>query len=304
MPDVTLFLIATLTTLLAYCLISLISSYSYWKSKGIAYVKPLPLFGNFLPVICFKKAISDVYTEAYYKFPNEKVVGVYEAFSPVLVPRDPKIIERILVKDFQHFVNRAQITETGGLFDNALFQMKGSAWRSVRYNVRPAFSSGRLKSMFNGMLECTDQMIALVDKNLNKDYEVREAFAFYAINVIANTVFGIQINDKQAMDEFIRMGTSIFNTQPLQFVETLSLFLFPKFADRLGFSFMTDEAEQYYKGLIKNTLKQRESGEYHRNDYTQYLLKLKQQGALEVQSKDAEDDDLRVDGAAPSDSIG
>ncbi|XP_073982991.1 cytochrome P450 6k1-like [Rhodnius prolixus] len=303
LADVTLFLIAILITLIAYSFTTLLAYCAYWKNRRIAYLKPLPLFGNFLPVFCLKKSIGEVYMDAYFKFPKEKLVGVYETVFPVLVVRDPKIVEKIMVKDFQHFVDRSPFADSKGLFGYGLFQLKGTAWRSVRYKISPAFSSGKLKVMYNDMVNCTDDMIALIGKNLNTDYEVREAVALYAINVIANTVFGIQINNKSAIDEFIRMGTSIFNVTPFKFVENISLYLVPKFGDWLGFSFVTREATDYFRAVIANTLKQREKSKYQRNDYTQQLLKLKQQGALEVQSKDAEDDDLRVDGAAPSGNI-
>uniref|UniRef100_T1HRR9 Uncharacterized protein n=1 Tax=Rhodnius prolixus TaxID=13249 RepID=T1HRR9_RHOPR len=299
LTDVTLLLFATLISLIVYGLISLTSRFHYWKNKGIAYIRPLPLFGNFYPVYRYKISIGDVYIEAYLKFPNEKVVGIYECVSPVLVVRDPEVVEKLLVKDFPHFTDHSQFTESKGLLNDALFQLKGSTWRLVRNKISPAFTSGKLKGMFNDMVECSDELIKLMDKNLNKDYEVRQALAAYMTNVIANTVFGIQISDKQAMDEFVRMSASVFTASPAKFFEMVSLFLFPKLADRLGFSFMPDDISNYFKGLITNTLKQRENGKFQRNDYTQQLLKLKQQGALEVQSK-AEDEDLTVDSAAPS----
>uniref|UniRef100_A0A0V0G5T6 Putative cytochrome p450 6j1-like isoform 1 n=1 Tax=Triatoma dimidiata TaxID=72491 RepID=A0A0V0G5T6_TRIDM len=303
LSQITLFLFATAITLIVYSLMKLLACYSYWKNQGIPYLKPLPFFGNLLPVFCYKKSIGDFYEDAYQKFPNEQVVGVYETFLPVLIVRDPKIVEKILVKDFQCFTDRPPFADEEGLFGYGLFQLRGSAWRSMRYKISPAFTSGKLKGMFSGMLECTDEMIARINTNLNKDYELREALSMYMINVIANTVFGIQINNKHAIDEFIRMGTSIFNTKPTKFVETITLFVLPKLAKRLGFTFMPEEATNYFKGLIKNTIKQRENVQYERNDYTQQLLNLKQLGVIEVQSKDADDEDFKLDNAASTENI-
>uniref|UniRef100_A0A069DV74 Putative cytochrome p450 6j1-like isoform 1 n=1 Tax=Panstrongylus megistus TaxID=65343 RepID=A0A069DV74_9HEMI len=303
LSDITLFLLATAITLIVYSLMKLLACYNYWKNQGISYLKPLPFFGNLLPVFCYKKSIGDFYHEVYNKFPNENVVGVYETLVPVLIVRDPKIVEKILIKDFQYFTDRPPFAEEKGLFAYGLFQLRGSAWRSMRYKISPAFTSGKLKGMFSGMLECTDEMMAKINANLNKDYELREALSTYMINVIANTVFGIQITNKNTMEEFIRMGTSIFNTKPTKFVETILLFVLPKLAELLGFTFMPEEATTYFKGLIKNTLKQRENVQYERNDYTQQLLKLKQQGAIEVQSKDVDDEEFKLDSAASSENI-
>lgn len=45
-------------------------------------------------------------TEAYKKYPEEKVVGFFRGTSPELVVRDPEIIKRVLVADFNCFYAR------------------------------------------------------------------------------------------------------------------------------------------------------------------------------------------------------
>uniref|UniRef100_T1HJM0 Uncharacterized protein n=1 Tax=Rhodnius prolixus TaxID=13249 RepID=T1HJM0_RHOPR len=103
-----------------------------------------------------------------------------------------------------------------GLFSNGLFQLSGTIWRSLRYKMSPAFTSGKLKMVFNGMLDCTEEMINLMKMNLHQDYEVQNALITFTIDVIANTVFGVQFNDIIAREEFAKYGTSIFNVTPSQ----------------------------------------------------------------------------------------
>lgn len=279
------------------------SRHQYWKNSGISYLEPSPIFGNLFPVVSLKKSIGDIYKEAYFYYPNERIVGIYEIFKPVLIVRDPKLIEKILIKDFQYFTDHNQISEDQGLLSYGLFQLRGQAWRSVRYKISPAFTSGKLKLMFNGMIDCTDDLIKLIEVNLNKDYEVRDAVSKYAIDVIASTVFGIQICNKSALEKFIHMGTSIFNTTPTRFVHLIAISQFPKLASWLGFKFISGEMTDYFKELINTTLKQREGGKFQRNDYTQQLLKLKEQIAIEVQSKDADDDYLQFNSGAPTENV-
>uniref|UniRef100_A0A224XM97 Putative cytochrome n=1 Tax=Panstrongylus lignarius TaxID=156445 RepID=A0A224XM97_9HEMI len=301
--EITWILFAVVITLMVYWIMKLMSLHQYWKNCGICYLKPSPIFGNFFPVVSLNKSMGDMYKEAYFHYPNERIVGFYELFKPVLIVRDPKLIEKILVKDFQYFTDHHQISEDQGLLSYGLFQLRGSAWRSVRYKISPAFTSGKLKVMFNGMVDCTDDLIKMIEKNLNKEFDVRNAISKYTIDVIASTVFGIQICNKSALEKFIQMGTSIFNTTPARFVHLIAISQFPKLASWLGFRFIPDENTDYFKELINTTLKQREGGEFHRNDYTQQLLKLKEQNAIEVQSKDADDDYLELNSAAPTENI-
>ncbi|KAK9511839.1 hypothetical protein O3M35_000422 [Rhynocoris fuscipes] len=302
--EVTWVLLAAAASLLFYCYMKLKSSLHYWQDRGIKCLKPLPVIGNLLPVMKFQKSLGEIYKEAYHKYPNERVVGVYEFFSPVLVIRDPQLIEKIFVKDFQHFTDRTQIVEDTGLFATGLFQMKGSPWRSIRHKISPIFTSGKLKSIFNGMLDCTDEMMKLIEKkNVDKESGLREALGVYTMDVIANTVFGIQIGDKKAKDEFSKNNSEIFNTTPSRFIEFLALLYSPKVASLIGVSFIPKKVEHYFRMLIRTTIDQREKGGFNRNDYTQMLLKLKQQGSIEVQSKDADDEYLDLNGAAPTENV-
>ncbi|KAK9511837.1 hypothetical protein O3M35_000421 [Rhynocoris fuscipes] len=302
--EVTWVLIAAAASLLFYCYMKMKSSLHYWQDRGIKCLKPLPVIGNLLPVITFKKSTGEIYMDAYQKYPNERIVGIYELLSPVLVIRDPQLIEKILVKDFQYFTDHTKMVDDKGLFATGLFQLKGTPWRSIRHKISPAFTSGKLKNIFNGMLDCTDEMMKHIEtKNVDKESGLREALGLYTMDVIANTVFGIQIGDKKAKDEFSKNSFEVFNITPLRFIDFLLLSHTPKFANLLGIQFIPKHIQDYFRMLIKTTLEQREKGGFNRNDYTQQLLKLKQQGSIEVQTKDAEDEYLDLNGAAPVENV-
>ncbi|KAK9507334.1 hypothetical protein O3M35_007213 [Rhynocoris fuscipes] len=301
--DITWTLLVILSTLLLYLYMKFKSYHKYWERKGVAHVKPLPIVGNMLDVLLMKRSNGELYADMYFRFPNEKVVGLYEVFKPVLVIRDTELIEKILVKDFQYFVDHAPIIEEDGLFSKGLFQLRGGVWRSVRYKLSPAFTSGKLKLIFDDMVECTSDMINEVKKNINKDYEIKNAVSNYTLDVMANTVFGIKINDKNARAEFLKMGSEIFDVKPFRFMCILALSLFPKFSKLLGIKFLSKETTQYFLEILKNTFDQRSNGKNQRNDYLQHLIRLKERGSIEIQSKDDEDLYLDLDGKAPLENV-
>lgn len=277
--------------------------YKYWERKKVAQLKPLPIVGNFLNVFTFRNSVNDIYKEAYYKFPNDKVVGIYELLTPVLVIRDPKLIEKIIIKDFHHFMNRKNVSEGKSLLASVLFQMKDKKWKSVRSKITPAFTSGKLKLMFNHMLECSDELIGCINKNINNDYEIKDDLSAFSLDVIGNAVLGIEIKDRQAREKLGKMVTTLFETKPLKFLEILIVLNAPKLANLIGLSVISNEMTQYFKGFIKNTFEQRTKNNYQRNDYIQQLIKLKERGSIEIQGNEEEDGYLNFNGKTPTESI-
>jgi hypothetical protein len=77
--------------------------YSFWKKKGVRFIKPVIPFGNITNLILLRKAVAEVMKELYDKFPEEPYVGIYELLNPMLLIRDTELIKQVMVKDFSHF---------------------------------------------------------------------------------------------------------------------------------------------------------------------------------------------------------
>ena len=41
-------------------------THSYWRKRGVPYVKPLPLFGNLKDVVLVRKTLGEVFRELYW----------------------------------------------------------------------------------------------------------------------------------------------------------------------------------------------------------------------------------------------
>ncbi|KIH61538.1 hypothetical protein ANCDUO_08190 [Ancylostoma duodenale] len=70
--------------------------------------------------------------------------------SPELVSTDLDILRRVLVKDFDHFTDRTNLlnvdpSDQKSLLATSLVSLKGLHWSSVRSQVAPAFSTGKIK---------------------------------------------------------------------------------------------------------------------------------------------------------------
>lgn len=49
-----------------------VKNLDYFKKIGVPYEKPLPLFGNALPVLLKKQSFIDVTRKSYYNFKNSR----------------------------------------------------------------------------------------------------------------------------------------------------------------------------------------------------------------------------------------
>lgn len=81
---------------------------SYWKRKGLPYVPAKPFVGNLKDVLFYKTSAAEQFG-AFYFAPEAKdhpFVGINLFHKPALVIRDPELVKRLLVKDFNQFSNR------------------------------------------------------------------------------------------------------------------------------------------------------------------------------------------------------
>jgi hypothetical protein len=81
-----------------YC----VYKYSFWKEKGVKFVKPTFPFGNMRDIILVRKPKAEVVKKLYDEFPEEPYIGIYEFLSPMLLIRDPELIKQVMVKDFSY----------------------------------------------------------------------------------------------------------------------------------------------------------------------------------------------------------
>ena len=88
---------------------------------------------------------------------KEKIFGVYGHTDrdECLVINDVDIAKKILIKDFNHFVDRTSFgfkfdenVEADRIFSQMFLFSKGDYWKSGRSMMSPVFTTGKLKLMF------------------------------------------------------------------------------------------------------------------------------------------------------------
>ncbi|XP_066906834.1 probable cytochrome P450 6d5, partial [Halyomorpha halys] len=172
-------------TALAYAINWAYNRSKYWEKKGIKCLPGLPFFGNYLPMVLNKKNINDIIEDIYKAFPDEPAIGYYEFITPRLLIRDNELVQKVLVKDFGHFVDHGfEVDEKKNPLDYQLFVMTGNKWRAFRNKMAPLFTSGKLKTMYDVMTEVGNGLVEYLDKNKGNDIDIREAMGLFSMDII------------------------------------------------------------------------------------------------------------------------
>jgi cytochrome P450 len=119
---------------------------------------------------------------------------------------DPEIIKHVLVRDFDHFVDRNSIidlfqgtSDTDRVWCNVMITMKGDEWKEVRSTFSPIFTSGKMKLMMRIMNGISEDLVAAVQNTVSEGVELdlKKLFQFYSMDTIASCAFGFDAGEEE-----------------------------------------------------------------------------------------------------------
>ena len=113
--------------------------WNYWSKRGVYAIKPIFPFGSVPTFFTKKKSANEVFKEFAEETKDLPYFGGYFMRNPILFVNDADIVRQILVKDFDHFVNRSSsnikdLFDTGHKSDEIwLNQMTNSVGKLLLY---------------------------------------------------------------------------------------------------------------------------------------------------------------------------
>ncbi|KAI8423816.1 hypothetical protein MSG28_012827 [Choristoneura fumiferana] len=130
----------------------------YWRRRGMP---ALPgahwLLGHYGAGLLLRAPPAWLLARLYRAAPDQPLVGFYICHKPCLLLRDPLLVKRVLVTDFDAFADRnfagEQQKDSFGMIN--LFGLRGPAWRYVRRRMAPALSASRMRAAVPAMLAAT-----------------------------------------------------------------------------------------------------------------------------------------------------
>lgn len=262
--------------------------YSYWQRRGVKSLKPSFPFGNFSKGYLHKQSLGQV-CEEIYNSTDEPFIGVYSVFRPVLIVCDPKLIQSILVTDFQHFADRGVYSdEKNDPLSANLFTITSDKWKELRAKLSPAFTSGRLKEMFSTIVNCgtpLKNVIKTAAKN-QKEIDAREIISKFTTTIIASVAFGLDIDCFKNQDEpFRKYGRNFFAATFKNGIRTMLRFVAPKLMKSMKIRFVDKDFEDFMTSTVKENIELREEHNIVRKDFFQLLIQLRNGKLSELDSQ-------------------
>ncbi|KAI5646475.1 cytochrome p450 domain-containing protein [Phthorimaea operculella] len=260
-----------------------VKNFQYWKKRGVKHDTPVPFFGNTLRQILRQLSIAEFVSEMYHKYPTEKYVGMYMGNNPVLILRDPAIIQQIMATDFHYFYPRGVLLhkEVYDPLMKNLFTIDGDTWKLLRQRITPAFTSAKLKAMFPLIVERAEKLQTIAEDfaEKGKEIDVRELMARYTTDFIGACGFGVEadtLNDENSI--FRKLGKRIFHISPRDAIVLILKALGPETFKK--WNYFAPEIQTNTFELVESIMKQRNYKPCGRNDFIDLLLELKQKGKI------------------------
>jgi cytochrome P450 family 9 len=221
---------------------------------------------------------------------------LFDFRTPIYFLRDPEVIKRITIKDFDHFVDHRTVFDekVDPLFGNSLGALTGGKWKEMRAAISPVFTGSKMRQMFGVVSACGATMAETLAKNGRQAHEMKDIFTRFTNDVIASAAFGFEVNSFKVQDnEFYTLGLRVTNFRSfkssLKFVGYLTM---PWLMRLLSIHILDHEATQFFRKIIASNFHTRETNNIVRNDLIQLLLQMKQGKALEAgEKKQTETDD-------------
>ncbi|XP_055529185.1 probable cytochrome P450 9f2 [Wyeomyia smithii] len=302
MVEIDLFTAVAVGVIIILCYHYIAQKYLYFLTKPVPCLKPTFLLGNFASLLFRRKDIVSHLITNYNAFPDAKISGFFDFIGGVYLLRDPEMINKICVKDFDFFTDRTPILPLDqnndySLLGNSLFAMRGQKWREMRATLSPAFTGSKMRQMFQLVASTAQSLTAFFTaearKGVRLEYEMKDMFSRFANDVVATVAFGMEMDSVQNRDnEFYLMGKKLVDFSSITILFKFFIMQFiPSLANKLKFDLFDAKATEYFKSIIVGNMARRQAQGIVRNDMIQMLMEVRR-GTLkhlqdELDSKDA-----------------
>ncbi|KAG8286365.1 hypothetical protein J6590_061578 [Homalodisca vitripennis] len=258
----------------------LTKDYNFWEKHGVPCKKAVFPFGSLKDLVLGREQIGDAYAKIYKEFPGERYCGVVEFNCPVLVIRDPELVKHILIKDFNHFVDRVPFEHNPkeSISHHLFFMNEEDGWKDMRHKLSPAFSSVKMKQMFLLMLKCSKQLEEYFNKIAEKEanVDVKLVFANFTIDTIASCAFGVETNSlSSGNNEFYQTADAIFKPTTWLVMKHRMMTVFPSLSKLMNLQQIAQKPKKMVYDLVTNTVEYREKNNVYRNDILDILISIK-----------------------------
>ncbi|XP_044761156.1 probable cytochrome P450 6a14 [Coccinella septempunctata] len=256
---------------------------SYWERRGIL-VSDLGIIDTALNIILSRNSFAER-GMGYYRYFKSKGVkhgGIYTLLTPFYIPVDLNIIKCIMQSDFQHFVDRGvYMNEKSDPLSAHLFSLTGSKWKALRHKLTPTFTSGKMKMMFETLVDCTEGLHKVMDETEGKELDIKEVLGRFTTDIIGSCAFGIECKSLEDPNSVFRQkGKEFFEGNFIRTFKSFLTFAVPEVASVFNLTIIPKDVSSFFMNVVRDTVDYREKNNVTRKDFMHLLIQLKNKGKL------------------------
>ncbi|EFA04674.1 probable cytochrome P450 6a23 [Tribolium castaneum] len=262
--------------------------YTYWKKKGVPTSKPRFPFGDLSSSAWGKQSVYSRLETLYHQFKAKgyKHAGIYFFNGPIYFPIDPDLVKRVLVTDFEYFVDR-------GMYGNGdelplschIFSMKGEEWKNIRTKMSPSFTAGKMKSIYNIVVHNCENLVKVFQPlaETRTVIDIKDILMRFTADVIGSTSFGIDCNSLDHPDtEFSRMVNRISNHSGWKLLRVALEEGLQNPGNIEKIAYNDKVVEDFFTNLVKETMEYRDKNNIIRNDFLHMLMQLRESAGMSL----------------------
>lgn len=236
---------------------------------------------------------------------------MFQFTTPVYLVRDPQLIKKLTVKDFDYFMDHSVVIsdDVDDLFGKALISLTGQKWKGklttlskfkliivininfliqldMRSTLSPAFTGSKMRKMFDFVAVVSRQTADSIKQEMrtgtgiSKEFEFKDLAMKFTVDNIASCAFGIEVNSFKNPDNHFQMVAKDFANigsfkNVLKFAGYL---LVPSIMKLLQIKFFDKRVDVFFQHAILDTIKVREEKGIIRHDMINLLIQAKKGG--------------------------
>nr|XP_018912978.1 PREDICTED: cytochrome P450 6j1-like isoform X1 [Bemisia tabaci]XP_018912979.1 PREDICTED: cytochrome P450 6j1-like isoform X1 [Bemisia tabaci] len=252
---------------------------NYWAKRGVAYVPASKCLSLFIPQMLQNRTMLEVVSEQYDLLEGHSYGGVYQLTRPTVILRDPAMTKEWLVKGFTSFHDRGPEVEEGqGNLSENLFSLTGDRWHTVRTKLSPAFSSTKLKVMYQTLKGCAEELNAhlqgLCEKRDEAEIDIKDLVGRYAMDAIGACAMGIKCNAIKDPDncEMKKAVKAIFTINWRLTLMQLCMLIHPKLVKIFGLAGPPKDLTKFLTSVTKQAMDMKTKSGQPRKDFLQIMM--------------------------------
>jgi len=288
-------LVLALVCLIVYLVIQAHKDEEHFKKKNVSYLwnTNYRVIRGMAKGTTLSKNVLDIYEAMKKK--KVQIAGIKYGVR-TLVITDPDLIKAVLVKDFDHFADHRPFgfPKADALFSKMLMTQTGDKWKDLRTKMSPTFTTGKIKRMFQITKTCGDRLVKFLEDEVSRseggEVELGTAYSKLTMDVVASAAFGIdsQAFETREQSVFEQMGNKYrFDFGGVRVLKFIVMGLVPKICDFFGMTFFGSEAQDFFRGAVKSSIRHRQDKGEKRDDFIQLLLEV-QANKLKAEEEELE----------------